>query len=1067
MDGRRHRRRRRLTAGSRRRGGGWLVWRPPSEAERMSWANRSAHAREPRAHHKERVQHDLVFITDEFQMMQSFLNVVGRGQANNNVVRTWVTQKSAWWHRLFPSFMAPVLPSCLAPVLPLDEAVADIKQIKARVEDVSQRNMRYNLISDSGSKPVGPAAGGSSASDALVEVRDIAKELSGSGDLAELLTNNDGDLQVISIWETEGDHGESSIIRNVYDDPEIKRNFECLAWIKIMHPFDLSEFFQALRSQFYTNSGQQRQGAEVKLFTKFRTEVYKKRYLIVLEDLNTVSEWESIRSNLPNMRNGSRVVVSTQKVEIASLCTGHPFQVSQIRRFSYYHCVCMFFKEISAANELDRMKPKQEIKGIDTVQAIWRCKNLLMCFGSLCELRQLVSFRILLYLCCLGLFGHRLEPVGDHPAHHVSCGGPGTPPNLAEERVTYEGKGGAEPQNKATTQAGLWPTILRRVSYTLSCPKGGYAAYKKSPQGSYRDSRSKDEKTFGCNNDILIDWLLMKDGLRQDDISSFYAKTGLVLDDMFTRLRECNKQLLFLITEAIFRSRGEFRFGVISVWGIAGVGKSTFVRTIYNSHGQFEMYGWVNVSHPFNLRDLACSLLLDLHQNGRCFLWLGEKDIDMFRTKDPIQECHKLLHKHKFLIVIDGLQSTEEWDLIKSTLLSGNSESFIIVITNEESVARHCAVEDNFVFNVNGLKADAALYLFIKEVYGSAHCMSDTELRLMLGKANTPGMTEEISPLLKKHGQDRLLYKQNIDLTPEMIDEAKLIIKKCGGLPKVIVAIGRFMATRSKHAVLWRRFNKKFMHELQTNPGFESLRGLFAWMQSYFHNSPDSLKPLFGKWESFFISDNMKLLRVLDLENASDVTNDDLERVVSLPHLKFLSLRGCKMVSRLPDSLGGLRQLQTLDIRHTSIVRLPTVIVKLHKLQYIRGGTKVTLGEEGTSASLAAAETETQPKCRGRHAGDPCSGIEVPRGIEELTALHTLGVINVGVAGGKAFLKEFKNLTQLRKLGVSGINWKNIQELCSALSCHRYLESLSVRLDKDEQGSCDDKLKEDLRHRIA
>lgn len=121
--------------------------------------------------------------------------------------------------------------------------------------------------------------------------------------------------------------------------------------------------------------------------------------------------------------------------------------------------------------------------------------------------------------------------------------------------------------------------------------------------------------------------------------------------------------------------------------------------------------------------------------------------------------------------------------------------------------------------------------------------MSDTELRLMLGKANTPGMTEEISPLLKKHGQDRLLYKQNIDLTPEMIDEAKLIINKCGGLPKVIVAIGRFMATRSKHAVLWRRFNKKFMHELQTNPGFESLRGLFAWMQSYFHNSPDSLKP--------------------------------------------------------------------------------------------------------------------------------------------------------------------------------------------------------------------------------
>lgn len=173
---------------------------------------------------------------------------------------------------------------------------------------------------------------------------------------------------------------------------------------------------------------------------------------------------------------------------------------------------------------------------------------------------------------------------------------------------------------------------------------------------------------------------------------------------------------------------------------------------------------------------------------------------------------------------------------------------------------------------------------------------------------------------------------------------------------------------------------------------------------------------------------------------------------------------------RQRTAVGGLRQLQTLDIRHTSVVRLPAAIIKLYKLQYIRGGTKVTLGEEGTSASLAAAETETQPKCRsthallswlpdlcrGRHAGDPCSGIEVPRGIEELTALHTLGVVNVGVAGGKAFLKELKNL-----------NWKNIQELCSAVSCHRYLESLSVRLDKDEHGSSDDRLKEDLRNRIA
>ncbi|KAM0855854.1 hypothetical protein ACQ4PT_049505 [Festuca glaucescens] len=39
---------------------------------------------------KVRVQNDLVFITGEFQMMQSFLNVANKERAKNEVVRTWV-----------------------------------------------------------------------------------------------------------------------------------------------------------------------------------------------------------------------------------------------------------------------------------------------------------------------------------------------------------------------------------------------------------------------------------------------------------------------------------------------------------------------------------------------------------------------------------------------------------------------------------------------------------------------------------------------------------------------------------------------------------------------------------------------------------------------------------------------------------------------------------------------------------------------------------------------------------------------------------------------------------------
>ncbi|KAF8673306.1 hypothetical protein HU200_048862 [Digitaria exilis] len=90
-----------------------------------------------------------------------------------------------------------------------------------------------------------------------------------------------------------------------------------------------------------------------------------------------------------------------------------------------------------------------------------------------------------------------------------------------------------------------------------------------------------------------------------------------------------------------------------------------------------------------------------------------------------------------------------------------------------------------------------------------------------------------------------------------------------------------------------------------------------------------------GKWESLIISDKMKLLRVLDLDDVtSGVTNGDVQKMVKqLPRLKYLSLRKCKQINRLPDSLGDPKQLQTLDIRETYVIKLPNSIIKLEKME--------------------------------------------------------------------------------------------------------------------------------------
>lgn len=113
---------------------------------------------------------------------------------------------------------------------------------------------------------------------------------------------------------------------------------------------------------------------------------------------------------------------------------------------------------------------------------------------------------------------------------------------------------------------------------------------------------------------------------------------------------------------------------------------------------------------------------------------------------------------------------------------------------------------------------------------------------------------------------------------------------------------------------------------------------------------------IFGEWEPFFISEKLRLLRVLDLEDAEGVTDRSVDQIVKLlPRLKFLSLRGCSDVSCLPDSLGGLLHLQTLDVRNTRVAVLPSTIIKLRKLQYVRAGTIIPSSSDADDGMVVAS----------------------------------------------------------------------------------------------------------------
>ncbi|KAJ1256895.1 hypothetical protein BS78_K276300 [Paspalum vaginatum] len=209
------------------------------------------------------VKCDLMLISDEFEMMHSFLTAA-REHIKNDMARTLVRQvrnmaldvedciESAVQLDRKSSCRCRLLPSCMPPAAQaaaLDDDVNDIELIEARVEAMGERNRRYSHIDDSSSKPSG-------------QMHQQAVTNATALDVLEAISKNYDELQlqVVSVWGSASNVGMASLIKEAYDEPEISKNFTRRAWVKLMHPFNPHEFIRSLLIQFYTNCCPQQGG---------------------------------------------------------------------------------------------------------------------------------------------------------------------------------------------------------------------------------------------------------------------------------------------------------------------------------------------------------------------------------------------------------------------------------------------------------------------------------------------------------------------------------------------------------------------------------------------------------------------------------------------------------------------------------------------------------------------------------------------------------------------------------------------------------------------------------------
>ncbi|KAF3625092.1 putative lysine-specific demethylase JMJ14-like [Capsicum annuum] len=128
------------------------------------------------------------------------------------------------------------------------------------------------------------------------------------------LTSGPKDLDVISITGMPGS-GKTTLAYQVYNDESVSRHFDIRAWCTIGQEYDKKELLEKVYKQVTGSDSKLSENIDVA--DELRRHLIGKRYLIFLDDLWDTDTWDKLKRPFPVVENGSRMILTTRKMEVA------------------------------------------------------------------------------------------------------------------------------------------------------------------------------------------------------------------------------------------------------------------------------------------------------------------------------------------------------------------------------------------------------------------------------------------------------------------------------------------------------------------------------------------------------------------------------------------------------------------------------------------------------------------------------------------------------------------------------------------------------------------------------
>ncbi|KAH9782487.1 putative disease resistance protein [Citrus sinensis] len=506
-------------------------------------------------------------------------------------------------------------------------------------------------------------------------------------------------------------------------------------------------------------------------------------------------------------------------------------------------------------------------------------------------------------------------------------------------------------------------------------------------------------------------------------------------------------------------------FCVIPIVGMAGAGKTTLAREVYNDRAvqnlKFDVKAWVCVSDDFDVLSISRALLESITSTTCDLKTLNEVQVKLKIAVDG----------KRFLLVLDDVwnENYNLWEILKAPFRAGAPNSKIIVTTRHSNVASTMGSVEHYSLKL--LSDEDCWSVFVKHGFESkdagAHQFSELFRKKIVAKCGgLPLAASTLGGLLRtRHTEDAwedILSSKMWDL-PQQTDilpvlrlsyhylpsHLKRCFTYCATFPKdyefeknelVFLWMAEGMIQQSRTDKLLEDLGNEFFCDLLSRSLFQqSSRDVRKFVM---HDLVHDLAQLASGDTSFRLEEVNKQLRTFErirhfsypcawyegknkfyglnkapclrtflplnvrgLPTGNYITNMVLlDLLPKLKKLRVLSLEGY-CIAYIPNSIKDLKLLRYINFSRTLIESLPESISSLFNLQFLL---------LRTCHRLQKLPSNMRNLLNLHHLDIGGSSLitEMPSGMNRLKFLQTLSDFIVGRGIGSG-LKDLKNLTFL------------------------------------------------------